>query len=78
MSRRADPEVNKKISASMVGNSNACKRNIRQYKEDGTFVAEYKSSYEAQRITGLNQSNIIKACKGDQNTCGGFIWKYAE
>mgnify|MGYP005911720305 CR=1 FL=1 len=26
--------------------------------------------------TGLNDSNIVKCCKGIKKTCGGYIWAY--
>lgn len=26
--------------------------------------------------TGLNDSNIVKCCKGIKKTCGGHIWAY--
>lgn len=45
---------------------------------EGEVVAEYKSGREAQRQTGLNQSNIVKACKRPELSCGGFKWRYKD
>ena len=36
----------------------------------------YKSTREAERITNIGHSEIIKCCKGKQKTAGGFHWNY--
>lgn len=36
----------------------------------------FDGMHEAQRITGLDKSNISAACRGKQKTCGGYIWGY--
>lgn len=38
----------------------------------------YKSTREAERITGADHGDISKCCKGKKITCGGFHWKYWE
>jgi hypothetical protein len=46
----------------------------------GNFIAEYKSSNEAKRITGAK--NIFEVASGYKNqmykSSGGYIWKYKE
>ncbi len=32
---------------------------------------------DAERCTGINNSSIIKCCKGKQKHAGGFVWRYA-
>lgn len=32
--------------------------------------------HEAQRLTGLDKSNISAACRGKQKTCGGYAWRF--
>lgn len=49
-----------------------------QYTPDGVFMAEYSSTHEAERITGINQSNICQVCRGKYKTAGGYIWCYEE
>ena len=49
---------------------------IRQFTKDGRFIAEYPSISEAVRQMGLYKGNIIKVCKGEKFTCGGYIWRY--
>ena len=38
----------------------------------------YPSIAEAHRVTGANQINIGKVCRGERNTAGGFHWIYCE
>lgn len=33
---------------------------------------------EAEKATGIDNSSIIRCCKGVQKHAGGFMWKYAE
>lgn len=39
-------------------------------------INEFVSSREADRILGINNSNIIQCCKGKRKTAGGYYWKY--
>lgn len=47
-----------------------------QYSKDGELIREYAGIREAERVTGINQGNISKACKGKYKSAGGYIWKY--
>lgn len=38
----------------------------------------YKSIHEAARDTNTFDGHIIKVCKGERKTTGGFRWKYLE
>lgn len=51
-----------------------------QLDKEGNLVAEYKSTKEASRVTGIPQSNICKCCqhKYGRNSAGGFIWIYKD
>jgi hypothetical protein len=44
----------------------------------GTTHRVYDSIAEASTITGLDSSSISKTCRGVNNTCGGYLWKYVE
>ena len=68
---------NELISVKMTNNSKTSKP-VLQFTLDGQFVAEYPSSMEAERQTGINHSNICQSCKGNKNYthCGGFKWKF--
>lgn len=45
--------------------------------KDGSEIKRFKSMGEATRETGADISAIIRTCKGKQNTCVGYKWKYA-
>lgn len=38
----------------------------------------YPSSREVQRLFGFDHSHICDCCKGKQNTCGDFHWRYVD
>ena len=52
-----------------------CKPVIAIEKRTGLKL-EFSSALEAERETGINNSNIIQCCKGKRNSCGGFYWMY--
>ena len=43
---------------------------------NGHVLAEFESLVSAEKITGIDHSNIAKCCKGKYITAGGFNWKY--
>lgn len=53
-------------------------RAIVQLSMDDNFIAEYNTVIEADRTLGINQSSIIKCCKGKQHSACGFKWMYKE
>lgn len=59
-----------------VDNYKPKKKKIIQYTLDGQFVAEYESTMDAQRNTGIDNTNIGRCCMGKQKRCGDYIFKY--
>lgn len=51
-------------------------KQIAMYSICGDLIKTFLSVKDAQRETGLNDSNIVKCCKGIKKTCGGYIWAY--
>ena len=51
-----------------------------QLTKDDEFVAEYISSYEAEKITGINRNGITQVCRhiNNRKTAGGFIWVFKD
>jgi group I intron endonuclease len=49
-----------------------------QYDLNGVFIEEFISISVAAKKIGVNKSGIIRCCKGKQNKCGNFIWKYKK
>ena len=51
---------------------------IYQYDKKGNYLNTYSSFMDAQRKTGIFNNNIVKCCKGERKTAGGYIWKYKK
>lgn len=51
-------------------------KQIIQYDKDYNKIAIYDSIREAERKTGISNSNIIRCCKGIQNMTKNYIFKY--
>ena len=61
-----------------ISNGERYSKPVLQYTKDGEFIAEYKSTMDAYRKTGIDNSGISKCCLGKQKTAGGFVFKYKE
>lgn len=53
-------------------------KRIQQFSKDLELIRVYDSISDAERKTGIYNPNIIKCCKGERRTAGGYIWKYEE
>jgi hypothetical protein len=49
---------------------------VEQRDISGNIINEFKSAREADRQTGINQSSIIKCCKGKVKKAGGYTFNY--
>lgn len=54
------------------------KRSVKQYSEQGEFIAEYESITQAAKATNTSGEKITSCCKGERITTNGFQWKYSE
>lgn len=55
-------------------------KGVKQYSEDGKFIAEFGSPFEAAKATGCPRTRITNCCNNRQGnqSFGGFVWKWAE
>ena len=51
-------------------------KRVSQFDKDGNLVGSFRSSYEAERITGISRTNIGGCCRGERLTAGGYVWKF--
>ena len=51
---------------------------IIQYDKKGNYINEYNSIIEASKKTKCNSTHISLCAKGKQESCGGYVWKYAN
>lgn len=54
------------------------KKAVRQLSLTGNEIKVFSMIREAARATGINESQIIRVCKGQNNTAGGYKWEYVE
>lgn len=60
---------------------NTRKRNIipvDMYSMDGIFIRSFESIAEANRETGIDNSSIVRVCKGQAPHAGFFKWRYHD
>ena len=55
---------------------NSVRKAVLQYGLDGVLIKEWPNAYSAGRA--LDISGIGEACKGNQKSAGGYLWKYKE
>lgn len=51
---------------------------VNQYALDGKFIKTHDTLKKAEIVTGAPYTSIIKVCKGQQVTAGGFKWVYTD
>lgn len=67
---KPSPEKQKEIMQKIISKLS---KPVFQYDLKGNFVAEYTSTQEVKRLTGIQCSD---ACTGRRKTAGGFKWSY--
>lgn len=60
------------------GAKNYKARCVRQLDGEGNLIKEWGCINDAVRELGIQQPNVVKCCKGERKTAGGFVWEYAE
>lgn len=45
---------------------------------DGVYVRTFDSAKDATKELGIDNSSIIKVCKGKASTAGGYKWRYSN
>lgn len=54
------------------------KKTVYCYDLKGNFLKTYESLNEAERLTGVPNSNISKAARGERKKAGNFQWSYEK
>lgn len=53
-------------------------KKVLQFKPDGTFVKEWESIREIERMTGYSSGYISACCRNIRKTAYGYLWKYKK
>lgn len=85
--KRKISEANKRRYNNLPNKDEICRqcreRGMRAAKQvsclsmDGTIIATYASTREAERATGVRSGNISRCCNNKMRSSGGFRWQYA-
>lgn len=51
-------------------------RPVSQFSLDGSHVADFPSTREAERQTGVKCESITRCCRGKYKHAGGYHWQY--
>lgn len=49
---------------------------VQQFSKQGELLNTFVSISDAERKTNIYNPNIVKCCKGERKTAGGYIWRY--
>lgn len=49
---------------------------VGQYTLEGKLITKFKSTTEASKLTGVDNSTICRCCKGQRKAAGGYVWGY--
>ena len=53
-------------------------KGVQQFSMDRELIAEYESTFDASKKTGISTNNIKESCRGNRKGAGGFLWEYIE
>ena len=59
------------------GKQKETRKSILQFDLKGNLIKEWDYTRQVRNV-GLNESPIIKCCKGERKTAYGYIWKYKD
>lgn len=67
----------KMIEARAKKSSVNAEKPVVQYTKDGIeIINTYKSAHEAERQTGIPQTNICSCCRGKLKSAGNYLWHF--
>ena len=76
LGKKIPREIRKKMSEGRIGISPPNKgKIIYQYTLEMQFIKQI-FLYEITNEFNIPTSNVIKCCKGERKSAGGYIWKY--
>lgn len=61
-----------------VGGKSVKAKKVNQYSTDGVFLKTWDSTTDIQRELGINYTSIVKCCRRDILSAGGYIWTYYD
>lgn len=72
------PVLNVKLDPVTQTNALTTCKQVFQFDKQGRLVRSYPSTKEAQRVTKIPSSSIVRVCGGHLLSAGGYLWSYNE
>lgn len=66
----------KQAQKNILKASESQKIKVNQYDLEGNFIKCWDYIRQIQKELGISNANIVKCCKGERKSTGGYIWKY--
>lgn len=63
------------VNTNITPNRSKCRKHVKQFTLDGTFVKEWESAQKASEILNIKIGSINNCIKGTQKQAGGYIWE---
>ena len=73
-----DGKYNINYGTGIAKSARSRSKKVLQFKLDGTFVKEWKSIIDVERMTGYSGGHISECCRGKHAYAYGFLWKYKK
>ena len=71
-------ETRQKISETQKGEKHPQCRKVAKYDLEMNLINIYNYIKQASEEAGIATSGIIRCCRGEYKTAGGYIWKYFD
>lgn len=72
-------EYNLNYGTGIAKRARSNSKKVLQFKPDGTFIKEWESIRDIERMTGYSRGYISECCRGKQSYYAyGYIWKYKK
>lgn len=72
------PVANMKLDPVTQNNCLSNAKTVYQFDKQGRKVASFSSTKEAERVTKIKSSSIVRVCGGHLQSAGGYLWSYDE
>lgn len=61
-----------------TGKLSNCKRKIKQLDKNNNELNIFSTVREASKKYNIQETNIVKCCRGKIKTAGGYVWRYVN
>jgi len=67
-----------KAKGKYVGGKSVRSKAVDMLDVNDNYIKTFNATTEAQAETGVNYASIVKCCRGQRKSAGGYHWKYSD